>query len=133
MVLVDAYIYGCTTGIETSLFSQNSTLLLLQNVGFYTVTNAVVDNVLGSTLIVGGSSVLIDSWGFGFVSNSSKTRTSANGQDIPVMNRTQLLLSNTSYAATNNLFVRQRPTYTSISQSQIFDVTAYGVIGDGGN
>lgn len=131
MVLVDAHISRCTTGIETSLFAQNSTSLLLQNVAFLSVGTSVLDNVAGQTLIAGGSSVLIDSWDFGLVSNSSKESTFATGQSIPVMNRTQSLLSTAEGATTNNLFIRRRPTYTDIAQSQIFDVTAYGVVGDG--
>lgn len=130
-MLVDAHISRCTTGIETSLFAQNSTSLLLQNVAFLSVGTSVLDNVAGQTLIAGGSSVLIDSWDFGLVSNSSKESTFATGQSIPVMNRTQSLLSTAEGATTNNLFIRRRPTYTDIAQSQIFDVTAYGVVGDG--
>jgi len=48
------------------------------------------------------------------------------------MNRTASLLDGSeSFAIANAVFTRSRPDYTDIAQSQIFDVKAYGVLGDG--
>jgi len=71
--VVDASFYQVTTGILTSLQSLNSTSLLLQSVTFTIVTNAVVDNNLGKTMLAGGAKVVVDSWGFGSVTNSNGT------------------------------------------------------------
>lgn len=131
MILVDAYIYSTPIGILTSLESQNDTSLLLQNVGFFAVMTAVEDIVLGKVLLAGGTSVTVDSWGFGLVVNSTGTSSFVNAQKIPAMNRSESLFANFSWAATNNLYTRRRPTYLSIGQSQIFDVKAYGAVGDG--
>lgn len=93
---------------------------------------AIIDDVLGDTILAGGTQVLLDSWGFGLISNSSAASTFANGRNIPVMNRTRSLMDpTTTYATTNNMFRRRRPTYTDIPQTQIFNVKDYGAKGDG--
>jgi hypothetical protein len=52
--------------------------LLLQNVGFFTVTTAVEDIVLGKALLAGGASVTVDSCWFGFVVNLTGTSSFVN-------------------------------------------------------
>jgi hypothetical protein len=48
------------------------------------------------------------------------------------MNRKSSLMDpTTTYATTNNMFLRRRPTYTDIPQTQIFNVRDYGAKGDG--
>ncbi|OOQ88034.1 LysM domain protein [Penicillium brasilianum] len=131
LVLVDSMIANTPTGIVTSLYKENSTALLLQNFGFFNVERAIIDNVEDKVLMAGGDEVLVDSWGFGMFANSSgAVSTFANGQEIPMMNRTASLLGTTAYNKPNFL-TRRRPTYADLGASQVIDVKAAGAAGDG--
>jgi hypothetical protein len=61
LILADAIIANTPNGIVTSLHTENSTSLLLQNVGFFNVKTAVVDSVKNHVLLPGGNEVLKDS------------------------------------------------------------------------
>jgi hypothetical protein len=60
LVLVDAIIANTPTGIETSMFAENSTSLLLQNVRFFNVKDSITDVVLSKVLLAGEIGVLVD-------------------------------------------------------------------------
>ncbi|KAF7173027.1 hypothetical protein CNMCM5623_005136 [Aspergillus felis] len=131
LVLVDAIIANTPNGIVTSLYAENSTSLLLQNVGFFNVQNAVTDTVLSKVLLAGGNEVRIDNWGFGRVTDSNGTSFFANAENIPVMNRTQSLLSSELAYVKPNFYTRRRPKYTNVGTSQIINLKTAGARGDG--
>lgn len=130
LILADAIIANTPKGIVTSLHAENSTSLLLQNVGFFNVETAVIDNVKSQVLLAGGDEVLKDSWGFGKITDATGAGSFVNGQDIPVMNRTEQLVGSQAYVKPN-LFTRRRPQYESLSIDEIVNVKDYGVKGDG--
>ena len=130
IILTDAIIANTPQGVVTSLFKENSTSLLLQNVGFFNVKTAVVDDASQKTLLPGGTEVLVDSWGFGLLKDSDGKATFVDGAIIPSMNRTAELLGTQAYVKPN-LFTRRRPKYDDIGMSQIMDVRSLGAKGDG--
>ena len=67
LVLVDAVIANTPTGIITTLFKENSTSLLLQNVGFFNTKTAVYEEAAKKDLLAGGNEVKVESWGFGML------------------------------------------------------------------
>ncbi|PGH27695.1 hypothetical protein AJ80_00710 [Polytolypa hystricis UAMH7299] len=131
LILVDAIIANTPTGIVTSLYGENSTSLLLQNVGFFNVQKSITDTVLSNVLLDGGDQVLVDNWGFGRVTNSMGESEFVNALDIPVMNRTQSLLSSELAYVKPNFYTRRRPKYTDIGTSQIINIKTAGAKGDG--
>jgi hypothetical protein len=130
LVLTDAIIANTPNGIVTSLYAENSTSLLLQNVGFFNVETAVVDSVKNQILLAGGNEVLKDSWGFGKISDATGSGSFVNGQDIAVMNRTEEIVGTQAYVKPN-LYTRRRPQYEDLSIDNIVNVKKYGVKGDG--
>ncbi|KXG46668.1 Pectin lyase fold/virulence factor [Penicillium griseofulvum] len=131
VVLADAIIANTPNGIITSLYEENSTSFLIQNVGFFNVETAIQDSAKGQVLLAGGNEVLKDSWGFGMtVNNSTGAASFVNGQDIPAMNRTEELLGTDAYVK-SNLYTRRRPKYDELTASQIMNVKALGAKGDG--
>ncbi|RHZ48193.1 uncharacterized protein CDV56_102104 [Aspergillus thermomutatus] len=130
LILADAIIANTPNGIVTSLHTENSTSLLLQNVGFFNVKTAVVDSVRNQVLLPGGNEVLKDSWGFGMVNDATGVGSFVNGQDIPVMNRTEKMLGSQAYVKPN-LFTRRRPQYEDLSTDDIVNVKLFGAKGDG--
>lgn len=132
MILVDAIVANTPSGIVTSLFAENSTSLLLQNVGFFNVKTAVEDTVLGQALLDGGNEVFIDNWGFGRVTNSTGSATEfVNAANIPVMNRTRSLLSTELAYVKANFYTRRRPKYTDVPMNKIINIKTAGAKGDG--
>lgn len=127
--LVDAIIANTPTGITTSLYQDNSTAFLLQNVGFFNVKQAIVAEAITEPLLAGGNEVLVDSWGFGMYANSSGTFF-AQQSDLATMNRNVALVGSKSYVKPN-FFTRHRPQYYNLQGSQVFDVRSYGARGDG--
>ena len=110
LVLADVVIANTPTGIITSLYGENSTSLLLQNIGFFNVQSAVVDDVEGTALLDGGDAIVKQSWGFGMFNDASGQSFFANGMDLPAMNRTgSLFTSPASELLDNYLFTRRRP------------------------
>ncbi|KAK2846374.1 hypothetical protein FQN49_005788 [Arthroderma sp. PD_2] len=130
LTLVDSLIANTPLGISTSLYGENSTSFLIQNTGFFNVKTAITDSTKGKTLLNGGDKVLVDSWGFGLLVNSTEPSRFINGGNVPVMNRTGMLLASSGYHRPN-FFTRRRPKYLDIGQSQILDVKALGAKGDG--
>jgi len=130
-MLVDAVIANTPNGIVTSLAAENSTSFLLQNVGFFNVQTAVKDSFEGTTLIPGGDQVLIDSCGFGKISDAKGAGVFINGANIPAMTREPSLLGLAYTNMKPNLFTRRRPKYYSVLASQVLDVKALGAKGDG--
>lgn len=128
---MDAIIANTPTGIETSMFAENSTSLLLQNVGFFNVKDSITDVVLSKVLLAGGNEVFIDNWGFGRVTNSNGGSSFINGANIPVMNKTESLVSTELAYVKPNFFTRRRPKYVDIGQSQIINLKTAGAKGDG--
>ncbi|GAQ09970.1 glucan 1,3-beta-glucosidase [Aspergillus lentulus] len=130
-ILVDAVIANTPTGILTSLYSTNSTALLLQNVGFYNVEKAIMAERRADPILAGGNEVLIDAWGFGLYAQDADVQF-AQQKVLPAMQRAKELISSISYnKGTFNFFTRRRPQYADIGHSQVFDVRAYGAKGDG--
>ncbi|KAK2742694.1 hypothetical protein FQN57_005149 [Myotisia sp. PD_48] len=130
LTVVDSVIANTATGIITSLYNENSTSVLIQNTGFFNVKTAILEDVKNQVLLKGGNEVMVDSWGFGLLVNSTSTSKFVNGQSIPVMERNETLLGATGYYK-KNFFTRRRPTYTDLGMSQIIDVKAAGARGDG--
>lgn len=131
LILTYAIIANTPQGIVTSLYQENSTSLLIQNVGFFNVRDSITDDVSSKVLLAGGDSILVDSWVFGLISNAAGNASFINGSPIPAMNRTAGLLSTTLAYVKPNLFTRRRPKYSDIGSSQIIDVKAAGAKGDG--
>ncbi|TGO33454.1 hypothetical protein BHYA_0245g00070 [Botrytis hyacinthi] len=132
--LLDLTIEDTPIGIETSLFSMNSTALLIENAYFKNVLRIVTNKQNTNTLLDGSTGVAtIDSWGFGQMTNSSGVRTLASAQSIPPMSLSASLVdrSDNQIMPRPKLFTRRRPTYNNIGFSQIIDVTIYGAVGDG--
>ncbi|GLA96386.1 hypothetical protein AtubIFM57143_003851 [Aspergillus tubingensis] len=130
-ILVDAIIANTPTGIVTSLLAENSTSLLLQNVGFFNVQNSITDSVLSKVLLAGGNEVPVDNWGFGRVTNANGESSFINGANISPMNRTDSLLSTELAYVKPNFYTRRRPKYVNIRQSQIINLKTAGAKGDG--
>ncbi|KAL5042121.1 hypothetical protein BDW71DRAFT_217250 [Aspergillus fruticulosus] len=130
LILTDAIIANTPNGIITSLHAENSTSLLLHNVGFFNVETAVVDSVKNQVLLAGGNEVLKDSWGFGTVTDASGVGSFVSGADIPVMNRTEKMTGTQAYVKPN-WFTRRRPQYEDLSTNDIVNVKLFGVKGDG--
>ncbi|KAH2165080.1 hypothetical protein KXV74_005974 [Aspergillus fumigatus] len=114
IILADAIIANTPNGIITSLYNENSTSFLIQNV-----------------LLAGGNEVLKDAWGFGMtVDNSTSAARFINGQDIPVMNRTDALIGTNAYVKPN-LYTCRRPRYDSLRAGEVVNVKTLGAKGDG--
>ncbi|KID94680.1 LysM domain protein, partial [Metarhizium majus ARSEF 297] len=132
LVLVDSTISNTPNGIETSLVSESSTSFLLQNVGFFNVETAVQDDEKGSTLLAGGSQVVVDSWGFGRVNNAAGPSEFVAGGPVPVMDRPEALVGDRRDGRMQpNLLTRRRPLYYNVAASNVIDVKALGAKGDG--
>jgi hypothetical protein len=131
LILVDSLIANTVNGIITSLLKENSTSLLLQNVGFFNVKTAVQDSVSKKILIKGGDQQVVDSWGFGQINDQTGKGAFSNGNNIPAMNRTQELVTTGFDKMKPNLFTRRRPKYYDVPVKQIMDVKALGAKGDG--
>ncbi|OBT56198.1 hypothetical protein VE04_02872 [Pseudogymnoascus sp. 24MN13] len=130
LVLIDAIIANTYVGITTSLFQENSTALLLQNVGFFGVNAAVYEEATLQTILAGGDEVTLESWGFGLV-NTVDGSQFVNGGNIPTAQRPDMLLSSESAYVGANLYTRRRPKYNTLGSTQVFDVKALGAKGDG--
>lgn len=130
-LLVDAIIADTPTGIVTSLHAENSTSMLLQNVGFFNVKTSVTDFALSRVLLAGGDEVFADNWGFGKVANSDGSTQFVNAANIPEMNRTALLLSSELAYVKPNFYTRRRPKYLNIGTSQVINIKSAGAKGDG--
>lgn len=131
IILADAIIANTPNGIITSLYDENSTSFLIQNVGFFNVETAIQDSAKGQVLLAGGNEVLKDAWGFGMtVDNSTSAATFINGQDIPVMNRTEALIGPNAYVKPN-LYTRRRPRYDNLRAGEVVNVKTLGAKGDG--
>ena len=130
LVLVDAVIANTPTGIITTLFKENSTSLLLQNVGFFNTKTAVYEEAAKKDLLAGGNEVKVESWGFGML-NTPDGSTFVNGQNIPAVKRPEILLSPDMAYAGPNLYTRRRPKYLDIGSTQVLNVKALGAKGDG--
>lgn len=118
----------------TTLYADNSTSLLLQNVGFFNTKTAVTDNATGNTLLAGGDKVIVDSWGFGRVTNATTTGGQtffANGVHIPAMNRSGVLVGDAYPSQQPNLFTRRLPKYLDVAANKVMNVKTLGAVGDG--
>ncbi|TGO77641.1 hypothetical protein BELL_0097g00130 [Botrytis elliptica] len=134
LTLLDLVIENTPIGIETSLFSTNSTSLLIENAYLNNVSQVVTNNQNAHTLLAGSSDVTtIDSWGFGMMTNASGVENFASAQKISQMSRSASLVDQSGNQTTPSpkFFTRRRPVYTNIGFSQIIDVTTYGAVGDG--
>ncbi|KAI3194501.1 CAZyme family GH55 [Penicillium roqueforti] len=129
-VLVDSLIANTATGIVTTLYNENSTALLLQNVGFYNTQTAILDNNVNKALIPGGDQTILDSWGFGMVNDPDSARF-VSGANLLAMNRSSSLVGSTLYNTKPNFFTRRRPKYDDLGNSQVLDVKELGAKGDG--
>ncbi|OBT82398.1 hypothetical protein VE02_09582 [Pseudogymnoascus sp. 03VT05] len=128
-LLVDALISNTPRGIVTSLFNENSTSLLLQNVGFTSVSVPIQDVQL-SKILLAGPNVALESWGFGKLVTTTGSAF-MNGQNIPVMARAVSLVGSSGYNGKKNFYIRSRPKYDNIGMSQILNVKSSGARGDG--
>ncbi|KAL6229168.1 hypothetical protein BDW75DRAFT_245974 [Aspergillus navahoensis] len=130
LILADAIIANTPNGIITSLHAENSTSLLLHNMGFFNIETAVIDSVKNKVLLTGGNEVLKDSWGFSTVTDASGVSSFVNGDDIPVMNRTEKMTGTQAYVKPN-WFTRRRPQYEDLATDDVVNVKLFGVKGDG--
>lgn len=131
-MLVDAIIANTKNGIVTTLNSDHATSFLLQNVGFFNVETAVQDKAGNQVLVAGGNQVILDSWGFGLLSNATgEQSTFVNGDTIPAMDRPKEFLGKSYDNMKPNLFTRRRPKYYDEPRSNIMNVRTLGATGDG--
>ncbi|KAF7946088.1 uncharacterized protein EAE97_005126 [Botrytis byssoidea] len=134
LTLLDLIIENTPIGIETSLFSTNSTSLLIENAYLNNVSKVVTNNQNAHTLLAGSSEVTtIDSWGFSIMNDASGVGNSASAQKISQMSRSASLVDQNGNQTTPSpkFFTRRRPVYNNIGFSQIIDVATYGAVGDG--
>ncbi|KAK8029707.1 pectin lyase-like protein [Apiospora rasikravindrae] len=132
LVLVDAIIANTPRGIVTTLLAENSTSVLIQNVGFFNVRDAITDDARGQTLLPGGDQIIVDSWGFGMINNGTDGKTAfVNGADIPVMQRKPSLVGEAYPYQVPNMFTRRRPKYHDVDARKVMNVKALGAKGDG--
>ena len=117
-------------GITTTLYGENSTALLLQNVGFDNTQKAIYDQDADYTLLPGGDQTILDSWGFGMVDDPNGSRF-VPGNKLLEMNRTDSLVGTNIYNVKPNFFTRHRPKYSELGNTQVLDVKALGAKGDG--
>jgi hypothetical protein len=95
---------------------------MLQNIGFFNVESAVVDDVKGTALLDGGDAIIKKSRGFGMFIDASGESFFANGIDLPAMNRTgSLFTSPASDLLENYYYTRRRPrSVTSFTSSRLY-------------
>jgi hypothetical protein len=130
-VLVDSIIANTPTGVLTSLYKENSTAILLQNVGFFNVQKAIIADTASEPLLAGGNEVMIDTWGFGLYADDGGLHF-AQQTKLPSLSRKKSLTGSKSYVnGTFNFFTRRRPQYYNLGGGQVFDAKAYGAEGDG--
>jgi hypothetical protein len=128
---VDAIIANTPTGIRISLYADDSSAVLLQNVGFFNVKDAIVAETRTAPLLAGGNEFLIDSWGFGLY-HDDKGLHFAQQEQLQALDRKKSLTGSKAYAnRASNFFARRRPQYLDLGGGQVFDVKAYGAKGDG--
>ncbi len=60
LILTDALFTNTPTGIKISLYAENSTVMLVHNIGFFNAKDAIVDTVASNTLIAGGNELFIN-------------------------------------------------------------------------
>ncbi|CAG9998333.1 unnamed protein product [Clonostachys byssicola] len=140
LILVDSIIANTGEAIVTSLVAENSTSFLLQNVGFFNVQTAIKDSFKNNAVLLpGGNEVIVESWGFGKISNAT-TNADGNvvgresfihGGEIPAMARSEVLLGGQKDKMGRDIFTRRRPKYYDVPQQRIMDVMALGAKGDG--
>ena len=121
-------------GISTSLYADNSTSFLLQNSAFDNVSTIIQDSRSNAVLLPGHPStkVMVDSWGFGQVTSAAGQTGFVNGQNIAAMTRAAPLIQEGDVTADQPFFfTRRRPDYSTLGNSQLMDVKAYGAKGDG--
>ncbi|OBT80414.1 hypothetical protein VF21_00738 [Pseudogymnoascus sp. 05NY08] len=134
LILVDSIIANTPKGIVTTLFADNSTSFLLQNVGFFNTVTAITDDTTSKVLLAGGNEVVVDNWGFGLVTtatNGDGKTSFANGVRIPVMKRSTALLGDAYDKLAPNLFTRRRPGYLDVAAGKVMNVRTLGANGDG--
>ncbi|KAG9251359.1 pectate lyase superfamily protein-domain-containing protein [Emericellopsis atlantica] len=134
LVLLDSIIANTPKGIVTTLVNENSTSLLVQNVGFFNTEAAIVDESVSTPLLDGGDQVVVQSWGFGLINNATgadgQTQFS-NGASIPTMIRKDALVGQAYDYQAPNLYTRRRPRYHELSTADVMNVKALGAKGDG--
>ncbi|KAK7959253.1 pectin lyase-like protein [Apiospora aurea] len=132
LVLVDAIIANTPRGIVTTLLAENSTSVLIQNVGFFNVRDAITDDARGQTLLPGGDQIIVDSWGFGMINNGTDGKTAfVSGAEIPAMQRKPALVGEVYPHQVPNMFTRRRPKYHDVNARKVMNVKALGARGDG--
>ncbi|TGO46551.1 hypothetical protein BCON_0318g00010 [Botryotinia convoluta] len=134
LTLLDLVIENTPIVIETSLFSTNSSSLLIENAYLNNVSKVVTNNQNAHILLAGSADVTtIDSWGFGMLTNASGVGTFASAQKISLMSRSASLVGQSGNQTTPSpkFFTRRRPVYTNVGFSQIIYVTVYVAVGDG--
>ena len=134
LILTDTVMLNVNIGISTSLYADNSTAFLLQNSAFDNVPIIVQESNQNSVLLAGtsGTTVLVDSWGFGQVTSAAGNTGFVNANTISAMNRSAPLLQPGILSAGQAFFfTRRRPSYANLGNSQLMDVKAYGAKGDG--
>lgn len=133
LILTDLTMTNTKLGISTSLFADNSTAFLLANAGFSNVQTLVTDSNLNQVLLPGGSGTInVDSWGFGKIADETGSAQFFNANNVVSMQREPSLTMSESNGPTQKYFYsRRRPSYSTLGNSQLFDVKAYGAAGDG--
>jgi hypothetical protein len=133
LILIDSIIANTPNGIITTLFAENSTSFLLQNVGFFNVQGAAIkDSARNQVLVPATNELVLESWGFGKINNGTTgTGSFANGANIPAMKRNPALLGAAYDKMKPNFFTRRRPKYYDVPQANVINVKSLGAKGDG--
>ncbi|KAF5862733.1 hypothetical protein ETB97_011180 [Aspergillus alliaceus] len=113
LVLADTIIANTLNGTIISLYTENSTSLLLQNIVFFNIKTAITDSVKNQVILAGRDKVLKDSWGFSMINNATGNGSFVSGQDIPAMNYIEAILGIQAYIKPN-LFMYWRPQYENL-------------------
>ncbi|KAH6696865.1 pectate lyase superfamily protein-domain-containing protein [Plectosphaerella plurivora] len=131
LLLADAIFASTPIAVKTSLRSEKSTSLSLQNIAFFNVDVGVQDDASGAAMLNGGDRRLINSWGYGRIVESDSSSVFRDGGSVPVMPRTAALTGEAYEIMRPNLYARRRPKYYNEPLSNILNVKALGARGDG--
>ncbi|KAF7552507.1 hypothetical protein G7Z17_g4263 [Cylindrodendrum hubeiense] len=138
MVVTDVQGEAMDTLISSSLHTDNSTSMLIQNALLKDVDTFIIDEIRGEVLLPGDGDeekiLPIESWGFGRVTDTGGNTTFVNGGNIAAPKRNSTLTRPGPSKTLRNIeyfFTRRRPSYANLGGCELVDVKSWGAKGDG--